>query len=202
MGEDTTRGDNADTNREVTSESGWVTTLQAAKALGVTARTVRWHIEKGNIKAVPQGQGVKRTWLVSIDSLQAFRDSRQPTEEVPRADRITDEVADITTYIPGDAIRELADRLVEEASKATEYRLRLELTEQAQSTLEEELSAEQVRRERAERERDELRRELEALREAPQAPESAGEPQAGTNTPAPETEPERRSWWKRFFGIE
>jgi DNA-binding transcriptional MerR regulator len=205
MREDTTRGENADTNREVTSESGWVTTLQAAKALGVTARTVRWHIEKGNIEAIPQGEGVRRTWLVSVDSLQAFRVARQPTAELPRSDRANAESADITPDIPGDTIRELADRLVEEASKATEYRLRLELTEQAQTTLEEELEAERIRRAEAERERDELRTRLEELQETPQAPETTAEEPERTEPPdrgeGPQEATERRSWWRRFFGI-
>ncbi len=206
MGEDATRGNDADNNREVISESGWVTTQQAAKALDITARTVRWHIEKGNIEAIPQGEGVGRTWLVSIDSLQAFRDSRQTTGSLPRTDRATAESADIAPAIPGDAIRELADRLVEEASKATEYRLRLELTEQAQSTLEEELAAERVRRDQAERERDELRRELEALRETLQAPEPVPEEPNGTSAeteePERETESSRPSFWRRWFGGE
>ena len=204
MGEDFTRGSEADTNREVTSKSGWVTTQQAARALDVTARTVRWHIEKGNIEAIPQGEGVRRTWLVSIDSLQAFRDSRQSTGNLPRADRATTESADTVPDIPGYAIRELADRLVEEASKATEYRLRLELTEQAQSTLEGELAAERLRRDQAERERDDLRRELEALRETPQAPESASEiterVEGRTDTTEAQEGVARRSWWRRWFG--
>ncbi len=223
MEEETTRGSAADTNREVTSESGWVTTQQAAKALDVTARTVRWHIEKGNIEAVPQGEGVRRTWLVSIDSLQSFRNSRQSSGEHPRHNRVSDEVADTAADIPGDAIRELADRLVEEASKATEYRLRLELTEQAQTTLAEELDAERLRRAEAERERDELAARLEVLTdppETPQAPETASEPQSETDTPESTSEAtegivtpadvggvqaatqshERRSWWRRWFG--
>ncbi len=206
MGEETTRGNEADTNREVTSESGWVTTQQAAKALGVTARTVRWHIERGNIEAILQGQGVRRTWLVSIDSLQAFRDARQHTAELPRADRVDAESADITPDIPGDTIRELADRLVEEASKATEYRLRLELTEQAQTTLEEELEAERIRRAEAERERDELRTRLEELQETPQPPETTAEEPERTDPPDRGAEAqeatEHRSWWRRFFGFD
>jgi hypothetical protein len=73
----------------------------------------------------------------------------------------------------GNPIRELADRLAEEAARAAEYRVRLELTEQAQSSLEEELAAERVRREQAELERDELRRMLEASSEATGAAQSA-----------------------------
>jgi hypothetical protein len=81
MDEEGTRGQSgqhfADINRDVSASSGWVTTKQAARSLGISPRTVRWHIEQGNVEAKPQGEGVQRTWLVSIDSLQAFRHARQ-----------------------------------------------------------------------------------------------------------------------------
>src|SRR3712207_9434158 len=84
MGEDPSRGDDVATDRDDTAPSGWVTTQQAARALDISPRTVRWHIERGNLEAKPEGEGVKRTWLVSIDSLQAFRDARQTTATLPR----------------------------------------------------------------------------------------------------------------------
>jgi hypothetical protein len=204
MGEETTRANNSEGNREIESVSGWVTTQQAARALDITARTVRWHIEKGNLEAIPRGEGVKRTWLVSIDSLQAFRDSRQVSGGLPQYNRVTEDDAVISPDIPGNPIRELADRLAEEAARAAEYRVRLELTEQAQSTLEAELGAERVRREQAERERDVLAAELEALRETRDARETASEDVGGTETPAGDTgQPRgRSSWWRRFFGFE
>jgi hypothetical protein len=111
----------------------------------------------------------------------------------------------------GNPIRELADRLAEEAARAAEYRVRLELTEQAQSSLEEELAAERVRREQAELERDELRRMLEASSETAGAPEKASEepysthaPPGGYGTSSREAEESLhpRSWWRRFFGLE
>ncbi len=46
------------------------------------------------------------------------------------------------------------------------------------------LEAERVRREQAEHERDELRRQLEALQETRDAPETATEGEAGTEHPA------------------
>ena len=52
--------------------------------------------------------------------------------------------------------------------------MHLELSEQAESTLREELADECRRREEAEREREELRSELVALREARETPESPG----------------------------
>jgi hypothetical protein len=178
MGEDITRGNEAATDRGIEAPSGWVTTQQAARALGITARTVRWHIDKGNLEAISQGEGVQRAWLVSIDSLQAFRDVRQTTEtrqitgDVRETIPTSTEHPGIAEDIPGNAIRELADRLVEEAARASEYRVRLELTERAQSTLEDELVAERRSREAAEKERDELRSQLEALQASPEPPES------------------------------
>jgi hypothetical protein len=61
---------------------------------------------------------------------------------------------------------------VEEASRASEFRVRLEISEKAASTLREELAEERRRREEAERERSDLRQELYALREAAEASET------------------------------
>ena len=210
MGEESARAPNADIRGYDPGGSGWVTTQQAARALGISARTVRWHIEHGNLEAESEGEGVQRTWRVSIDSLQAFRDARQRSGDLPGSIRANEPDADVTAAIPGNPIRELADRLAEEAAKAAEYRVRLELTEQAQSTLEEQLAEERRRREEAERERDDLRRRLEAPPETPQAPEAGATAPESTehrpDTVGPQTgarEPEgtaRRPWWVRIFG--
>lgn len=171
---------------EPTSESGWVTTQQAARALGISARTVRWHIERGNLVAKPEGEGVERTWRVSVDSLQAFRDSRQPAAPPPRGSRAPGAGAETAAESPGNAIRELADRLVEEARRAEAARARLELSERAQSTLEAELAEERRRREEAERAREEAQRERDELRrrlEAPTGREPPGGPHGGAATP-------------------
>jgi hypothetical protein len=211
VAEHAARGNDADSNREVEAPSGWVGTQQAARTLGVSPRTVRWHIEQGNLVAKPEGEGVRRSWLVSIDSLQAFRQARQVATTSPQYDHTSAEGADIAAEVLGNPIRELADRLAEEAARAAEYRVRLELTEQAQSSLEEELAAERVRREQAEVERDELRRLLEASPEATGAPEAAAEepysthaPPGGYGTSSREAEESLhpRSWWRRFFGLE
>jgi hypothetical protein len=203
VGEDSIRGDNAESNREATAHAGWVTTQVAARSLDISPRTVRWHIERGHIEAKPQGEGVRRSWLVSIDSLQAFRDARQRQEQSPGDFREEQLSADIAAQPPGNPIRELADRLVEEASRASEFRVRLEISEKAESTLREELAEEQRRREEAERERDDLRRELYALREPRESPET-GEEQQGRGEPHPDApgapEAVQRPWWRRLFG--
>jgi hypothetical protein len=208
MEEESTRGQSghppADTNREIYAPSGWVTTKQAARSLGISPRTVRWHIEQGNIVAEPHGEGVQRTWLVSIDSLQAFRHARQDATELPRSHRAAPEDAAIAADIGGNPIRELADRLAEEAARAAEFRVRLELTEQAQSTLESELAAERQRREEAERERDELRRELHARGRQQEAHDTDEQQQGRSHEPRSATggaqeHAQRRPWWKRVF---
>lgn len=185
MGEENTRGDNAASNREDSAHAGWVTTQVAARSLAISPRTVRWHIEQGHIEAKPQGEGVKRSWLVSIDSLQAFRDARQRQGQSPGDFREEQKNADIAAQPPGNPIRELADRLVEEASRASELRVRLEIAEKAESTLREELADERRRREEAERERNDLRLELVALREATGASETVElEPERTEHQPA------------------
>jgi hypothetical protein len=201
--EDRTRGEGAAIDSEATAPSGWVTTQVAAKSLDISPRTVRWHIEQGNLEAKPQGEGVRRSWLVSIDSLQAFRDTRQAAAQPPGPYRAEAGRTDIAAAAPGNPIRELADRLVEEASRASEFRVRLELSEKAQSTLEEELLEERRLREEAERERDELRRQLEATRapqESSQTVEDASEGAEPRSYAGGAQEAVGRPWWRRMFG--
>jgi hypothetical protein len=203
MGEDHTGGENAAVDREGAAPSGWVTTQVAARSLDVSPRTVRWHIEQGNLEAKPQGEGVRRAWLVSIDSLQTFRDTRQRKGQSPGGYRVETASADTTAESSGNAIRELADRLVEEAARASEFRVRLELSERAESTLREELAEERRRREEVEREREDLRQELAAVRESRESRETDAEEleRAEPNSTAVEVqEGAVRPWWRRMFG--
>ncbi len=207
MGAETPRGEAAATHREAAAPSGWVTTQQAARSLGISARTVRYHVERGNLEAKPEGDGVNKVWLVSIDSLQRFRDSRQTSGASPQDYRASADSADMAAVIPGNAVRELADRLAEEAAKVGEFRARLELSERAQSTLEGELAEERRRREQAERDLQRIRAEMEALKTAPGAPETneaaPQEPASGPGGVRPPTNPQTatsRPWWRRIFG--
>jgi len=203
MGEDHTGGENAAIDREAAASSGWVTTQVAARSLDVSPRTVRWHIEQGNLEAKPQGEGVRRAWLVSIDSLQTFRDARQRQGQSPGGYRVDTASADTAAESSGNAIRELADRLVEEAARASEFRVRLELSERAESTLREELAEERRRREEVEREREDLRQELAAVREPRESRETDAEEleRAEPNSTAGEVqEGAVRPWWRRMFG--
>jgi DNA repair exonuclease SbcCD ATPase subunit len=188
----------------MSGESGWVTTDVAAKAVRVSPRTIRRYIDQGKLEAKPQGEGVRREWLVSVDSLHALRASRTIAEDVPDTDRgveYADSIADV--------IREMAARLESRAEEAAELRIRLELTERAQSTLEDdrrqalrELEEARRLREVAEREIADLRRELETLREVPEGRETLEEQQSADQPSATGAGQEdvERPWWRRIFG--
>jgi len=189
----------------LSEESGWVTTDVAAKAVRVSPRTIRRYIDQGKLEAKPQGEGVRREWLISVDSLHALRASRTIDEDVPDTDRDfgpADSIADV--------VREMSARLESRAEEAAELRVRLELTERAQSTLEDErrqalreLEEERRRREKAELEREELHRQLAALRESQESPEEAEEEPERAESRSNAGEVQRtvqRPWWRRVFG--
>jgi DNA-binding transcriptional MerR regulator len=146
VGEGRTRGNDA-------GESGWVTTRIAAEALGVDPRTVRTYIRRGLLKARVEGEGVEKAYSVDIDSLHALRDARKASGKRPHKAR--EKSADAEDL--AELIRDLTAQVVEASTEAADLRARLQLTERAQSSLEEE--ARTLREER-----DRLRSELEAER--------------------------------------
>ena len=117
--------------RNSRQSSGWTTTAAAAKALGVSPRTVRLYIKRGELFGKLEQSTDKRVWLVSIDSIDTLRARRGTDGTVPES---SPEIAEI---VP-DAMRDLALRLESRAAKAAELGTRLELTAQTQSTVEEE----------------------------------------------------------------
>lgn len=218
-------GETTRAHREDLGASGWTTTKQAAKVLGVSRRSVQGYVGRGMLEAREEGEGVNRRFLVSIDSLNALVERRRReaseaanfVEASPLEEEATNAFAK-----SGEELRHLIERLEARTEEATELRIRLELTERAQSTLEderraalEELEDARRRQEEIERERDELRRELEALKEAREdAPESLESPvsthtppqdgggsQEASETPEQVEEEDQRGWFKRFFGI-
>jgi hypothetical protein len=204
VGEDHTRGHSRP--EDASRESGWITTEVAARAVRVSPRTIRRYIDQGELEAKPQDEGVRREWLVSIDSLHALRASRTTEHDVPESDRVGDYADSIA-----DVLREMAARLERRAEEAAELRVRLELTEQTQSTLEddrrrvlEELAEERRRREAAERERDELRRDLQAAQRPQESPETVAEmpmrPEPSEAREETQEAAQPRSWWRRVFG--
>jgi hypothetical protein len=138
-------------------DSGYTTTAAAARVLGVSPRSVRLYIERGELSGKLEKGTDKRIWLVSIDSINTLRARRGTGGISPES---SPEVAET---VP-DAMRDLAFRLESRAAEAAELRTRLELTAQTQSSVEEE----RVRLEEAlakERERaEQLQAELEVER--------------------------------------
>jgi DNA-binding transcriptional MerR regulator len=133
--------------------SGWVTTQVAAEALGVDPRTVRTYISRGILKAKVEGEGVEKAYSVDVDSLYALRDARKSSRKGPR--KIREKSAGTEDF--AELVRDLTAQVIEKSSEAADLRARLELTERAQSSLEEEAKA-------LTEERDRLRAELEAER--------------------------------------
>ena len=147
----------AENNRNRSGDSGWTTTAAAAKALGVTSRTIRLYIDRGDLEGKLEEGTDKRIWLVSIDSLNTLRAKRGTSGFIPET------APEIAETVP-EAMHDLAVRLETRASEAAELRTRLELTEKTQSTIEEERNrlAESLRQ--AEEQAEMLRKELEGER--------------------------------------
>ena len=169
--------------REDTGDSGWTTTKQAAKVLGVSRRSVQGYVRRGLLNAREEGEGVNKTFLISIDSLNALRDRRmrEAGEAAKIAEASAEEKRMANLYAnTGEVLRHAIERVEARTAEATELRIRLEITEKAESTLRAELEEERRRREEAERERDELRRRLETR---PEPREPSGGPAPTTESP-------------------
>ena len=140
-----------------------------------------------------------------MDSLHKLLGTR-PDPRVTR-DEVPPESAESATNADlVDLIRDLSAEVTRRSSEAAELRTRLELTERAESSLrealEQRLGTECILREQAERERDELATELEAMRETREAPQTPIEGEGSSKTPSEQQEPvEQRSWWRRLFDV-
>jgi chromosome segregation ATPase len=209
--------------REHLGGSGDVTTKQAAKALGVSRRSVQAYVRRGLLEAREEGEGVNRRFLISIGSLNDLLDkrSREANETANFAEVSPQSEETATTFAnTGEGLRHLVERLEARTAEATELRIRLEATERAQSTLEdqrrralEDLAEARRRQEEIEQERDDLRRELDAIKEEttenPESPgpsqtppEGAGEAHAASESvQETQEDEERRGWFRRFFGF-
>lgn len=143
--------------RNHSGQSGWTTTAAAAKALGISPRTVRLYIERGDLEGKLESGTDKRIWLVSIDSLNTLRAKRGTGGIVP------EESPEIAETVP-EAMHDLAVRLERRAAEAAELRTRLELTERTQSTIEQERQQLEEKLQQQEERVEELQRDLEAER--------------------------------------
>jgi chromosome segregation ATPase len=141
--------------------------------LRVDPRTVRKYIKQGKLIAKAEGKGVEKTYLVSVDSLHELRgtrpDPRVNREEEPREAAGSASSADLV-----DLVRDLTTEVSRRTGEAAELRTRLELTEQAQSTLRESLERERERADQERQKAEEVQRDIERfIREREQAHEEA-----------------------------
>jgi hypothetical protein len=223
MSEDSTRGNLPDEGTDVRGESGWITTRVAAEALGVDPRTVRTYIRRGDLAAKVEGEGVEKTYLVSVDSVYSLRDRRGP----PR--KVRDRTRDTSAWLAQNAeyaeevtemVRDLTAQLIRSTSEAADLRARLELTERTESSLREDrerlLEDLERERERAAQEQaraEEVQRDAEQfIREREEAQEEAHRLQEERDRLLTEAAEEARllreeleaerskGFWRRLFG--
>jgi hypothetical protein len=157
-----------------------VTIAQAATLLGVHPNTIRNRVKAGVYEAEKVVTENGQTWMIERNSLlnnPLPKGSQQtPLQRQPQAEVQTTEI-----------VRELLRPFVEDLGRVRE-----------------ELGAERVRREQAERERDELAAKLRELQEPREPPEGtartseAAEPRSATEGAQEQTT--QRSWWRKLLG--
>ncbi len=192
--EEDIHGNNVETSRKTTET---VTTDVAARVLRVTPRTIRSYIKQGKLEAESRGEGVEKTWLVSVQSLRALRDEREYSAKNPRTIR-TVSSGEINAE---DLFREVTDRLEVKAAEVGELRARLAMIEQAESTLREERRRliKDLERERK-RADQELRRAEEAERTAERLVQERRRAREEARWLEEELEAERgKGFWRGLF---
>jgi len=204
-----------------------LTIQEAARRLGVSEGAVRKRVTRGTLEhhkdedgrvyvyldggvdeGVDEGVDPNSNALISQlrDEVAYLRDENRRKDEIIMQQAMT--MRQLTAAPPQEPSE--AQESPESSAPTGELgELREELgtertrREMAESTLHEGMAEEQRRREEAERERDDLRRELYALRE-PRQSHQTGEEQQGKGEPHSATvesqEPIQRPWWRRVFG--
>lgn len=166
---------------------------------------VQEYVRRGKLEALIEGQGVSKTYHVSIDSLSSLREQRgNEVNDAPshdggssRADRTANSNEE-SGAIVCEVLRETIERLETRAAEAAELKVRLELTAQAESSLREALECERERADRLETELREVRNVSPGL---PGSPEMGSEIAANKDATPREAQGtlRRRSWLYRFF---
>jgi DNA-binding transcriptional MerR regulator len=144
-------------DRGYRGEGGWVTTRVAAKALGVKPRQVRNYIAEGELEYRTEGNGVNKTYFVSINSVNELREKRNSAGIKPRKDHEVSPGA-LEATATAEMLEGFAARLEARAMEIGELKARLELTSQTESTLREQLQRERERADRLEEQLEEAHR--------------------------------------------
>ncbi len=197
--------------------SGWVNTDVAAEALGVSARSVRNYILNGTLIARKEKEGINERYVVSVDSLQALRDRRKQEgksqrkfrDASRRSEGSAEGSAELVKETAVDMLRETLISLETYMSQNADLRVRLELTERAESTLREELERERQDRLEAQRRAGSLEQErsetqerfAQLTQEHTQLEEEHSHLESEAERLRDELEAERsKGFWARLFG--
>jgi excisionase family DNA binding protein len=195
VGEDRTEGAQQD---EAPKE--YVTVGETAKLLGIHRNTVHHRIRTGRITAHKVVEGGREVYRVERDSLGVGRTSAQVHTLDAQRTTASEELSRMIATRLDEIVRDYTHELGALREELGAERARREI---AETTLREGMAEEQRRREEAERERDDLRRELYALRAPRQSPQTV-EKEPERAEPRPVTvesqESVQRPWWRRVFG--
>jgi excisionase family DNA binding protein len=188
---------------ERTEVAQYITVGEAARLLGVHRNTVRNRIKDGRIIAHKVLEGEREVYRIDADSLGIERTSAGVHNKVAQRTTSGGDVVQLLMHRINTAMQEVGD-------------------------LREQLGEERGRRLRVEEENEQLRQELEALREPRESPQTPPEEFHGTHAPPISEHPvtrresdehplygtsrqeaeeslqrrSERSWWRRFFGFE
>jgi excisionase family DNA binding protein len=178
----------------------YLTVGEAATLLGVHRNTIHYRIKTGRIKAHKVFEADREVYRVERDSLGVGRTSAHVHTLDAQRTTASEELSRMIATRLDEIVRDYTHQLGDLREKLGAERVRREM---AETTLREGMAEEQRRREEAEQERDALRRELFALREARESPETVGE-EPGRAQPRPTTvesqESVQRPWWRRIVG--
>jgi excisionase family DNA binding protein len=192
VGEDSTEG--AQQGKE------YVTVGDAAKLLGVHRNTIHHRIKNGRIRAHKVLEGDREVYRIERDSLGVGRTSADVRTLDAQRTTAGEELSRMIATRLDEIVRDYTHQLGDLREELGAERARREM---AESTLREGMAEERRRREAAERERDDLRRELHARRRQQEASETTEEAPEGaqprSDTPGAQ-EGARRPWWRRVFG--
>jgi excisionase family DNA binding protein len=178
-----------------------LTISEAATFLGVHKNTVRNRIKDGTYEAEKVVTERGPTYLIKRESILDTLTTN--TLSSASQEHGTAIVSPQSLAFVQELLRPFVNELAQVREELGAERVRREM---AETTLHEGMAEERRRREDAERERDTLRRELYALREAPGSPESPGPSDAppdagGEAQEATERPEERKGRFRRFFGL-
>lgn len=207
-------------NVRASDRQEYYTVSEAAKILDISERRVRQIAQDGKVEGVRSEDG----WKLFRYSVHAFRDrradqnpvrvAREPSTEarewIERVTTLERELGRLEgrlelTERTESTLREERQRILEDLQREREKADRLEGAQEEASRLREELGAEQVRREQAEKERGEMAGRLAELETAPAPREGDPETLASANTEEGQgvevpLRQEHRPWWRRWFG--